>query len=96
MAKKEQTPGETVIDTGSVSRHDPKRCMTNDQQVELRAMAKLNEQTQELRKSINVFTTTTTVKNPFLQANQAAQSQRQGNQSGPAAPSPSNGTKSER
>jgi len=96
MAKKEQTPGETPIDTGSVSRHDPTRCMTNDQQVELRAMAKLNEQTQELRKSINVFTTTTTVKNPFLQANQVAQSQKQGNQNGPAAPSPSNGSKSER
>jgi hypothetical protein len=57
-------------------REDSKGFATQDQRQELRTMAKPNEQTQDLKKSINVFNTNTGAKNPFLQ-NNTPQSQSQ-------------------
>ncbi len=51
------------------SRIDLKGVATHDQRQEYRTMAKLNEQTQDLKKSINVFNTKQGAQNPFLQSN---------------------------
>ena len=67
--KRQNAPFKSVAVPKKASRQDLKGFATQDQRQELRTMAKLNEQTQDLKKSINVFNTNTGTENPFLQNN---------------------------
>lgn len=93
--KDERSPEKARLKEVNASRVDLRRTVTCDQHVELKAMAKLNEQSQDLMKSINVFTSNPAVKNPFLQNRSGGSGQQQGSQAQPSTRPPANGGKSE-
>jgi hypothetical protein len=90
---KEEEPAKARLKEVNASRVDVRRARAFDQHVELKAMAKLNEQSQNLKKSINVFTPNPAVQNPFLQNRPAGSAQQQGSQSQPSSRPPANGGK---